>query len=637
MSRQRKEVEPELYRRSMEQTKDYALFLLDTQGRIISWNAGAQRIKGYASEEVIGKHFSIFYAHEAVESGWPAHELKVATNEGHFEDEGWRIRKDGSRFWANVVITALRDDNGKLLGFSKITRDVSERKRQEDSLRLSEQRFRLLVDGVVDYAIYMLDPDGIVTSWNAGAQQLKGYSKEEIVGKHFSRFYTPEDVNAGRPWEVLAAARRTGRTSEEGWRLRKNGERFWARVVVTPLYDSGGLLRGFAKVTQDLSERRQVQQLEQAAKNVHQFIAMLAHELRNPLAAVRYGVHVMSQAPPGDPAHGTVLQTIDRQSAQLARIVDDMLDISRITRGGISIERKHVDMAEVVRGAIETAAPMIEAAQHKVDVDAPEGQVFVQGDVQRLTQLVANLLINSARYTPKGGSITVKARAEDGFAILRVRDTGMGIEPHMIERIFDLFARGPQPLQQVGIGLGVGLAVARRIAELHGGLLEVHSEGQNKGSEFTLRLPLSDVPKAWAASAAAAAEPEAMLLVPRRVLVVDDNVDGATALTLLLESLGHETCVVHDGIQALRAAVDFRPDVVLLDIAMPGIDGYEVARQLRAIKKDSPLRIIAVTGYGQESDRQKSREAGFDVHLVKPVEVNDLAQALGERNAATLH
>jgi signal transduction histidine kinase/ActR/RegA family two-component response regulator len=435
----------------------------------------------------------------------------------------------------------------------------------------------------------------------------------------------------------MRSARRTGRTLEEGWRLRKNGERFWARVVVTPLYDSGGLLRGFAKVTQDLSERRQIQHLEQAAKNVHQFIAMLAHELRNPLAAVRYGVRVMSQAPLGDPAHGTMLQTIDRQSAQLTRIVDDMLDISRITRGGISIERKHVDMAEVVRGAIETAAPLTEAAQHKVDVDAPEGQVFVQGDVQRLTQLVANLLANSARYTPEGGSITVKARAEDGFAILRVRDTGMGIEPHMIERIFDLFARGPQPPQQVGIGLGVGLAVARRIAELHGGLLEAHSEGQNKGSEFTLRLPLSDVPEAWATSAGAAAEPEAMLLMPRRVLVVDDNVDGATALTLLLESLGHETCVVHDGIQALRVAGDFRPDVVLLDIAMPGIDGYEVARQLRAIKKDTPLRIIAVTGYGQESDRQKSREAGFDVHLVKPVEVNDLAQALGERNAATLH
>jgi PAS domain S-box-containing protein len=257
----------DLYRLSMEQTQDYALFLLDTNGRVLTWSIGAQRIKGYTSEEIIGRHFSVFYTPDAKESGWPAHELRIATHEGHFDDEGWRIRKDGSRFWANAVITALRDEKGGLVGYSKITRDLTERKAHEERLRQSEERFRLLVEGVVDYAIYMLDPDGIVTSWNAGAQHLKGYTPEEIIGSHFSRFYSPEDVDAGKPWQVLATARRTGRTAEEGWRLRKNGERFWARIVVTSLHDSAGHLRGFAKVTQDLTERRQIQDLETVAKN----------------------------------------------------------------------------------------------------------------------------------------------------------------------------------------------------------------------------------------------------------------------------------------------------------------------------------------------------------------------------------
>jgi PAS domain S-box-containing protein len=620
----------------MEQTRDYALFLLDTDGRIATWSAGARRIKGYTPEEIIGRHFSIFYTDEAVKKGWPAYELRVATREGRFEDEGWRVRKDGSRFWANVVITALRDEQGTLLAYSKITRDLTARKRQEETARESEERLRLLIEGIVDYAIYMLDPEGMVTSWNTGAQQLKGYHRDEIIGRHFSRFFTSEDVDAGKPWEILAAARRTGRVAEEGWRVRKNGERFWARAVLTALYDSPGHLRGFAKVTQDLTERRQIQDLETAAKNVHEFIAMLAHELRNPLAAIRYGVEAMVKAPAADPAYGSMLQTIDRQSAQLTRIVDDMLDISRITTGSLSIEQDPVDLAEVVRRALETARPEIEAGRHIVSVDAPKAQVLVHGDIQRLTQLVANLLNNSARYTPSGGNIAVETRAEEGGAVLRVRDNGRGIEPEMIARIFDMFARGPQSSQRASGGLGVGLALARRIAELHGGSLEAHSEGRAKGSEFTLRLPLSDMASASTTTPSAIGtwvEPP----MPRRVLVVDDNVDAADAMNLLLKSLGHETCVVNEGIEALRMAAKFRPDIVLLDIAMPGIDGYEVARQLRAVKKGSPLRIVAVTGFGQETDRQKSLEAGFDMHLVKPVELNDLTQALDARSIATLH
>jgi PAS domain S-box-containing protein len=634
MPRPKELVDPLLYKLLVEQAKDYALFLLDREGRIMSWNAGAQRLKGYAAEEIVGRHFSTFYTREALESGWPQHELKVATSEGRFEDEGWRVRKDGSRFWANVVITALRDDDGRLLGFSKITRDLTDRKLHEEALRQSEERFRLLIEGVVDYAIFMLDTDGVVTSWNAGAERIKGYKRDEILGKHVSRFFLPEDVEAGKPWEELAAARRDGRAESEGWRVRKNGERFWARAVLSALYDGAGRLRGFTKVTQDLTDRRHLQDLEKATQNVNEFIATLAHELRNPLAPIRTAVQVMARAPAGDPAQERMRQTIERQSAQLARIVNDMIDISRITRGAIAIEHGPVDLAEVARRAAEAAAPLIDAAGHKLDLELPAQPVWVEGDLHRLTQLATNLLNNAARYTPKGGAISLSVGAEGSHVHLRVRDNGRGIEPELLERIFDMFVQGRPPLKRVAGGLGIGLALSRKLAELHGGSLDARSDGPGKGSEFTLRLPLAQAGRRAARQEAA---PGAQSSAPQRILVVDDNVDAACSLEMLLKSLGHETRVVNDGAEALRVAPEYRPSIVLLDIGMPGLDGYEVARRLRAMDGGEALRIVAVTGWGQDTDREKSREAGFDVHLVKPVEPRELVRVLDERGGASLH
>jgi PAS domain S-box-containing protein len=625
-------VDARLYRLLVEQARDYALFVLDSDGRILTWNAGAQRIKGYAPEEIIGRHFSTFYPHEAVASGWPAHELKVAAAEGRFEDEGWRVRKDGSRFWASVVITALRDDDGKLAGFSKITRDLTDRRLHEEALRQSEERFRLLVEGVVDYAIYMLDPEGVVTSWNAGAQRIKGYAREEIIGKHFSRFYPPGDVESGKPWEELAIARRVGRTEDEGWRVRKDGTRFWARTVLSALHDAQGHLRGFAKVTQDLTTRRHAQDLAQATRNMSEFIAVLAHELRNPLAPIRNAVHLMAQTPADEPAQKTLRELVDRQSRHLARIVDDILDIARITRGSLAVERAHLDMVEAARRAIEMAAPLIEACQHALEVELPEQPIPVRGDLHRLMQVLGNLLNNAARYTPRGGRISLTAARERGHAVVKVRDNGVGLDPALSAKIFDMFVQGRSSLERVAGGLGVGLALARKIAELHGGALEAHSEGRGRGAEFVLRIPLDEAAAPEQASAQDAAKPSAA----RRILVVDDNVDAATMLELLLRSLGHETRAVYDGASALKAAAEFHPDVVLLDIGMPDLDGYEVARRLRAMK-DAPRRIVAVTGWGQPADRQRSQEAGFDRHLVKPVEANELVRILDERNGATLH
>ena len=627
-------LDAKIFQIAAEQIKDYAMFLLDPRGRIISWNRGAQLIKGYDPEEIIGRHFSVFYPQDALDSGWPQRELEIAAREGSFEDEGWRLKKSGERFWANVVITALRDAEGRLLAFSKVTRDLSERRLHEEALRQSEERLRLLIEGVLDYAIFMLDPSGIVSSWNRGAEKINGYRREEILGKHFSNFYLPEDVQAGKPWAELADAKRDGRAEVEGWRVRRNGERFWARVVVSALHDAAGRLRGFAKVTQDLSARRHIQELEAASQRVNEFIAMLAHEIRNPLAPIRSALTLMDASAPGDPVQERMRRTIDRQSRRLMRIADDMIDISRVTRGALSVEKKPVHVAAVMERATEAAAPAIQTAGHKLSVDLAAERLFVEGDADRLVQVLANLLDNAARYTPAGGSVALKAWREREQVVLSVRDTGRGIPAAEIGTVFQMFVQGREPLHRIGAGLGVGLALARGIVDLHGGSIEARSEGEGKGAEFVVRLPAAEPPREEASQDRAG---EAAGAPAQRVLVVDDNADAATTLDFFLRALGHETRVAYDGEQALQAFDDFRPDIVLLDIGLPGINGYEVARRLRS-RGRSGVRIVAVTGWGLPEDRRQSAEAGFDLHLVKPVDEKQLLQVLGAQGQpGTLH
>jgi PAS domain S-box-containing protein len=612
----------DIYRLLVEQTKDYAVFALTVDGVVMTWNVGAERLKGYRGDEIVGQHFSKFYAREDVARGWPDRELQMAAAEGRFEDEGWRVRKDGSRFWANVIITALRDDFGRLVGFSKITRDLTGRRMHEEALRLSEERFRLLVESVTDYAIYMLDVDGSITSWNSGAQRITGYTRDEIVGAHFSRFYTA-DERGSLPWQELAAARRLGRAETEGWRMKKNGERFWARNVITALFEGEKRLHGFAQITQDLSDRRHIQSLEQAARNVGDFIAVLAHELRNPLAPIRNAVQLMARLPADHPEQAAMRAMIERQSGQLTRIVDDILDMARITRGVLSIERQSVAIDEVIQAAVETVAPVIDEQQHTLTIDNEAGNLTVQGDTHRLTQVLVNLLNNSARYTPAGGKIRLQTSKEGNCAVIRVHDNGRGIEPECADRIFDMFVRGRDAQVASNGGLGVGLALSRKIAELHGGSLEASSEGKDRGSTFTVKLPI--------AHAAEVAERKGATLPrssPQRILLVDDNKDAAAALELLLREMGHRTIVVHGGAEALEKVSRCELDCVFLDLGMPGIDGYEVARRIRSSSLARQPRLIALTGWGQEEDRRQTSAAGFDAHLVKPVNTDDIAKTL---------
>jgi signal transduction histidine kinase/ActR/RegA family two-component response regulator len=417
--------------------------------------------------------------------------------------------------------------------------------------------------------------------------------------------------------------------------MRKDGSKFWARVVVTPLIDADGTLRGFAKVTQDLSLRRHSESLELSAANVNDFIAVLAHELRNPLAPIRNAVQLQRMTDPAEPAYDKMREIIERQSGQLSRIVDDLLDISRITRGSLAIDKKPADVAAIVNRSIETARPNIEAGNHALEVNQSPVAMKVNCDELRLTQALTNILNNAARYTDPGGRIVVNVtRADDHGALevkISVRDNGRGIDPGLLHSIFGMFVQGRDPLQRPAGGLGVGLALTRSLVELHHGTVEARSEGLGKGAEFIITLPLvlsasiADISAKTGATATAAVPYAAR----HRILVVDDNTDAALALSALLRRHGHDVLEVHNGTEALQAFEGFRPEIVLLDIGMPGINGLEVARQLRSRNRSPRTLIIAVTGWGKTEDETASRDAGFDLHLVKPVDEMDLLNAVG--------
>jgi PAS domain S-box-containing protein len=613
------------FRALIEGVRDYAIIMLDPDGQVATWNAGAQHILGYDSHQIIGKPLSTFYPPGSSRRELAEREMRTATLEGRFEDEGWRVRKDGSRFWASAVLTAIRDTNGNLIGFSKITRDLTERREYESHLRQSEERFRLLVESVVDYAIVTVDGDGYISSWNHGAQRITGFSATEIVGRHFSRLYPPEDIADHKPWRQVIAARKHGRLSEEGWRLRKDGTQFWANSVIAKLPGIEGGPEHYYIVTQDLTQRRHAESLADTAQKMHEFIAMLAHELRNPLAPIRNAVALMERRKIDDPIVESMRQTIERQSGQLVRIIDELLDVNRIARGQLSVERTTIDLREVIHRAVETSRPVIDSRQHTLTLDLTDTAILIDADAMRMTQVVVNLLNNAAKYTPPGGEIRLSVHIVDGNAEIRVQDNGNGIDRDALDRIFDLFIQLEPNSGGVMGGLGVGLALVRRIVELHGGRVQARSEGIGKGSEFVVRLPASQ------SHVAAVHEPEELHAhQPLRVLVVDDNVDATDSLALLLQQSGHQVWTAYDGATALREVQSRLPHLVLLDIGMPHMSGYEVARAISAMKLPERPLVAAVSGWSQPADKERAREAGFHRHYSKPVSEADILKLMAE-------
>jgi PAS domain S-box-containing protein len=503
----------------------------------------------------------------------------------------------------------------------------------------SGEGYRMAVESVQDYAIFALDPEGRVASWNPGAEHLLGYGQEEILERHAAIFFTPEERESGAPQRELKTAAEKGRAADDRWHVRKDGSYFFASGITTSIRDSGGTLQGFVKIMRDRTDRKRLDEelhnraeaLARADREKDEFLAVLAHELRNPLAPVFYALRLLDEKPLEDPQRWYLRRIVDRQMRRLARLIDDLLDISRIRTGKVELRKERVELSNAVTHAVDIVRPLCEDRGIALTASLPPDAVWLEADPTRLEQVLSNLLSNAVKFTQDKGSISIAAEREGHEIVVRVKDTGVGIAPDFLPRIFDLFIQGDRTLDRARDGLGIGLTLSQKLVELHGGTIEAHSEGVGTGSEFVVRFPilLEAAPPDSEPARVADADSQAL-----RILVVDDSEDTADTMGTLLEMAGHAIQIAHSGPAALEAAAAFQPDVVLLDIGLPGLDGYQVAERLRADPAMAGVTLIAASGYGQEEDRRRSAEAGIDRHLVKPVdlkELQDLLAAVGAR------
>jgi PAS domain S-box-containing protein len=502
----------------VDSVKDYGIFLMDIHGTILSWNTGAERIKGYTADDVIGKHFSIFYTDSDIQKRHPQHELEVAAKDGKYEEEGWRIRKNGTKFWANVVITALRDKKGELVGFAKVTRDLSERKLAEEKLIRSEERLRKMFEGIKDYALILLDPNGIITSWNEGARRIKGYEADEIIGKSFKTFYPLQDIQMGKCEYELVEAAQTGRFEDEGWRVRKDGTKFWASVLITAIRDDNGNLIGYSKVTRDITDRKRTDdllkmaytnlekrveertselmkindKLTEAVRTRDEFLSIASHELRTPLTPLKLQVQNFInnirkktiQTMPEDRLQ-RMGDTCERALTRLTSLIDNLLDVSRINSGKFSLNLEDVNLAELSSDILDRYKLEIKSSGSLVSLTIKDA-VIGYFDRIRIEQIFLNLLTNAMRYGNKK-PIEIEISKERAHAKIVFQDNGMGISSKDFDRIFERFERVSDNMDSGGLGLG--LFITRQIVEAHGGTITVESK-EGEGSKFTVLLPL---------------------------------------------------------------------------------------------------------------------------------------------------
>ncbi len=636
--------------------RDYAIFILDQQGYISTWNLGAENIKGYKADEIIGKHFSIFYPEEDLKWDKPGYELKVATDVGRFEDEGWRIRKDGTRFWANVVITALRDKDGTLRGFGKVTRDLTERKKGEDILRESEERFRLLIEEVRDYAIFMLDPEGYVQSWNKGAEAIKGYKADEIIGKHFSMFYPEDEIQRDKPGFELKVAAEVGRFEDEGWRIRKDGTRFWANVVITALRDKDGILRGFGKVTRDLTERKKAEEqrlqlareqvarseAEAASRAKDEFLATISHELRTPLNAILGWGRMLRKSRLNEENFARGLDTIERNAKLQAQLIEDLLDVSRIISGKLRLTVMPIELSPIIDAAVNSLRPAADAKDIRLQVLLDSHAGLISGDPDRLQQVVWNLLSNAVKFTEKHGRIQLRLQRINSHVEITISDNGRGISPEFLPYVFDRFRQADSSISRMHGGLGLGLAIVRHLVELHGGSVQAQSPGEGQGATFTVQLPMliAHGSGRFALDAdemnpSGVRQQEGINPSPSleglNILVVDDEADARNLLTAILEERKAQVTTVASPAEAYETLEWLRPDVIISDIGMPGEDGYSFIRNVRmreAQERQGWKPAIALTAHARVEDRLRALSAGYQTHVAKPVEPAELVAVI---------
>ncbi|OHV85113.1 PAS domain-containing sensor histidine kinase [Rhizobium sp. LCM 4573] len=599
----------ERYRLLIDAITDYAIYMLDLEGRVVSWNPGARRFKGYEANEILGQHFSSFYTEEERLVGQPQRALDAAAAEGHFENEGWQVRKDGSRFWAHVVIDPIWDNSGRLLGFAKITRDLTERKHAEEELKGSEQKFQLLVQGVTDYAIYMLDPEGYVTNWNVGAERIKGYTADEIVGCHFSQFYTEEDRLAGEPQKSLETARQEGRIEREGLRQRKDGTRFWAHVIIDAIHDERGELIGFAKITRDVTEKVEAQKaLNQAREELFQAQKMeaigqltggIAHDFNNLLMAILGSLQILRKRMPSDPALSPLVDNAIQGAERGAALTQRMLAFSR--RQDLNMQA--VDISALVMELMDFMQRSL-GSTVRIETRLAEHPTHVMTDPVQLETALLNLVVNARDAMPGGGAIIIEAREVDipvrrgslkpgRYVELSVADTGEGMDEETLTQATTPFFT----TKGVGKGTGLGLSMVQGLTEQSGGKLAIESR-KGEGTKVSLFLP--------GANSSAVPQPEeaatSSMAVPRKqltVLAVDDDALVLMNTTLMLEDLGHRVIEAYSGVDALNTLRngDNRIDLVITDHSMPRMSGSELAAEIHAEWPDLP--IVLATGYAE--------------------------------------
>jgi len=607
---------------------DYAIYMLDPQGHVSSWNAGANRFKGYVAQEILGQHFSRFYTDEDREAGLPAHALKTALEQGKFESEGWRVRKDGTRFWAHVVIDPIYNEDGVLLGFAKVTRDVTERKEAEDRLRESEQRFRLLVQGVTDYAIYMLSPEGTVTNWNSGAERIKGYTQDEIVGSHFSRFYTTEDRDAGVPKRALSTAAETGRFEAEGWRVRKDGTRFWAHVIIDAIHDDEGKLVGFAKITRDLTEKKRIADALEAAnaalyqaqkmESIGQLTGGIAHDFNNLLSVLSSGLEVLAMQR-GEGSDTRTIESMRRAVDRGARLTQQLLAFARqqpLQAETRSLNRIVTGFESVLRRAVNAGI------EFEVDLDRKAHSAMI--DSARLESALLNLVVNARDAMPQGGRIVIATRNvtlghhEAGslpagdYVRISVSDTGTGMPPDVVRRAFEPFFT----TKEVGKGTGLGLSQVYGFIKQSNGDVVIESE-PGEGTTISIYLP-----------AVVSEAHEDKRAHVERVLIVEDEPDLMDVAASLFTSMGYDVVTASSAREAIDMMEQLDVDILFTDVVMSnGMDGLELASYTRTHYPGT--KIMLASGYPLPALKQRHGQDLNDFAFVnKPYRLSDLARTL---------
>ena len=588
---------------------DYAIYMLDLAGCVTSWNPGAQRIKGYLPAEIIGKHFSQFYTEEDRRVGLPARALATASQQGKFEGEGWRVRKNGTRFWAHVVIDPIKSPRGDLIGFAKITRDLTERKMAESTLRRSEEQFRLLVQGVTDYAIYMLDPTGHVTSWNSGAKRIKGYDAAEIIGQHFAVFYTNEDRNTGQPAQAIETARREGRFEREGQCVRKDGTTFRCHVVIDAIYDDTGAILGFAQVTRDVTERGKAQgDLERAREALFQSQKMdaigqltggVAHDFNNLLMAVLGSLELLRKKMPDDPQKMRLLDNAIQGAKRGAILTQRMLAFARRQE----LDSRPIDLSNLVRGMTDLLQSSL-GPSILLETHFPLGLSNALADENQLELAILNLCVNARDAMPDGGAITISANEQHvgtehetklpsgHYACLTVLDQGEGMSEETLQRATEPFFT----TKGIGKGTGLGLSMVHGMMEQMGGRL-ILTSCKGEGTMAAIWLPVATVPNAVLAVPPSCRGPETGQSQSLAILAVDDDILVLLNTVAMLEELGHKVYEASSGEAALKVLRQNKIDLVITDQAMPRMTGLQLAQ---TIEKERPgLPVILATGYAE--------------------------------------